>query len=70
MYKQVITHGDKMYKVLDTLQAHNVTDKTGNLHLELVQMFMEYKGGDHVLRQGDVFLICETIPEIEFEPII
>jgi hypothetical protein len=42
-----------------------VSDKNGNLNMEWLKAWRDYLGGDHVLRQNDVFIICETIQDAE-----
>ena len=70
MINKLYKHNDTWYKILGALKTHSVTDKNGTIHLELVKEYMEIKGGNHVLREADNYLICETIPEIDFEPIV
>ena len=37
--------------------------------MQVIKAWMEHEGGDHVLRQSDRYLICETVEEVEFEEI-
>jgi hypothetical protein len=37
--------------------------------MDVLKAWRDYLGGDHVLRQNDDFLICETVQEPEWEEI-
>jgi len=67
--RQLYKHNDTWYQVIRTIYAHSVSDKNGVVNMEILKEWRNYLGGDHVLRQNNVFLICETIPEIEYETI-
>lgn len=58
-------HNDTWYKVLREIPHHNFTDKQGRVHMDILKEFMEYLGGDHVLRTPTHYQICETIQEAE-----
>jgi hypothetical protein len=45
-------------------------DKKGVIQMELLKAWRDWIGADHVLRIQDRYLMCETIPEIDFEEIV
>ena len=38
--------------------------------MQVIKAWMEHEGGDHVLRQNDKYLICDTIKDIEWEEVV
>lgn len=39
------------------------------MNQKLIGLWVEYLGGDRVVRQNDRILICETVEEIEWEEV-
>ena len=66
---QLYFHNDTWYKIIRILKVHNVSNKDGVVNMEVLKAWRAYLNGDHVLRQTDDFLICETIQEPEWEEI-
>lgn len=67
---QLYKHNDTYYKILRTMPSHNFMDKKGVIQMELLKAWRDWLGGDHVLRVQNNYLICETIPDIDFEEIV
>ena len=45
-------------------------DKKGVIQMELLKAWRDWIGANHVLRMQDNYLMCETVPDIEFEEIV
>lgn len=64
MITRLYKHNDTWYKILRITPDHNF-DKNGVKDLELLKAWRDYLGGDHVLRENNTYLICETIPDAQ-----
>ena len=67
---QLYKHNDTYYKILREMPSHNFMDKKGVVQMELLKAWRDWIGADHVLRVQNSYLMCETIPEINFEEIV
>jgi hypothetical protein len=67
---QLYKHNDTYYKILRDMPSHNFMDKKGVVQMEILKAWRDWLGADHVLRIQDRYLMCETIPEIDFEEIV
>ena len=67
---QLYKHNDTYYKILRDMPSHNFKDKKGVVQMEILKAWRDWLGADHVLRVQDSYLMCETIPEIDFEEIV
>lgn len=67
---QLYKHNDTYYKILREMPSHNFMDKKGVVQMELLKAWRDWIGADHVLRVQNSYLMCETIPEIDFEEIV
>ena len=67
--KQLYLHGGNAYLVLKRTLEQHFHDKQNNPQLEYVQMYMDWLGADHVLRDQTHYIFCETIQDVEFEEI-
>lgn len=67
---QLYKHNDTYYKILRDMPSHNFMDKNGTVQMEILKAWRDWLGADHVLRVQDRYLMCETIPEIDFEEIV
>jgi len=65
-YKEV---NDKLYGVLKTKPVEKFQDKQGQIQLDIVKMYMEWMGANHVLRNQTHYIFCLEIPEPEWEEI-
>lgn len=61
---QVYQHNDAKYIILDQRPIF-VFSKTMDEepNMEMVQVYMKWRGADHVLRTQTHFLFCETIQD-------
>jgi len=67
--KQLYLHGGNAYLVLKRTLEQHFHDKQNNPQLEYVQMYRDWLGADHVLRDQTHYIFCETIQDVEFEEI-
>lgn len=67
--KQLYIHGEKAYLVLKRVLEQNFYDKENQPQLKYVQMYRDWLGADHVLRDQSHFIFCETIQDVEYEEI-
>jgi hypothetical protein len=58
-------HNDKFYQILRYLREHNVTDKNGNINMDMLAAWRDYVGADHVLRDGNGFMLCRTVQDVD-----
>jgi hypothetical protein len=65
--KYLFKHDDKLYLVIRSIPEHNFKNKDGSFNLDVLKVWRDYLGGDHVLKQNNYYLIVETIQEIEYE---
>jgi|TARA_R110000744_G_scaffold195803_1_gene314922 hypothetical protein len=65
LYSNIIHNGDKAYKILIVLPVHNFLNSNNTINKQVLGMYVNEKGGDHVLKQDNNFLICETIEEAQ-----
>lgn len=63
MYKNVIYNGDKGYNILDVVPISNFKNSDGNTNKQVLGLYVNEKGGDHVLQKQNKFLICKEIEE-------
>jgi hypothetical protein len=68
--KQIYMHGGRAFVVLKRVWEGKFSSKLGNEpNMEHIQMYRDWVGADHVLRDQTHFLFCETIPDVGFEEI-
>jgi hypothetical protein len=66
--RQIYRHGDGAYIVLDQkLISHFAKKLDAEPNMEYVQMYMQWRGADHVLRSNTHFMFCETIQDAQYE---
>lgn len=67
---QIQVHNGIAYKIL---RAQFITHFAPKLdeqpNMEYVQLYRDWVGADHVLRNSTHFLFCETIHDVDFEMI-
>jgi len=65
---QIQIHNDVAYKILRTqFISHFAPRLDEQPNMEYVQMYRDWVGADHVLRNSTHFLFCETIVDADFE---
>ena len=67
MRKELITKGEKMYEIINSVNAHMFANKNGNINQQVLGIYVHEKGGDKVLQREGKFLICKTIEETAYE---
>jgi hypothetical protein len=67
--KQLYFYNGEIYIILRALNASYFYDKTGEIKRDLLHLWKEGFGADHVLKTESHFLLCETIKEPEWEEI-
>ena len=67
--KQLYIHGGKAYLILKRVLEQHFYNKENYPQLEYVQMYRDWLGADHVLRDQTHYIFCETIQDVEFEEI-
>jgi hypothetical protein len=68
--KKLYFYNDNVYLVLRDIPASYFFNKQGELNRELLNTWKEYLGADHILKTENRFLICETVPEPEWNEVI
>lgn len=63
LYSNIIYSKGIAYKVLKSIYIHHFLNKNKSINKQVLGMYVNEIGGDHVLQQNDQFLICETIQE-------
>jgi len=65
--KPVYKHGDAAYVVLDQKSiSHFAARLDEQPNMEYVQLYMQWRECDHVLRSDTHFMFCETIKDAEY----
>jgi hypothetical protein len=65
LYSNIIRNGDKAYKVLNVIPIYNFLNSDNTVNKQILGLYVDEKNGDHVLKQDNNFLICETIEEAQ-----
>lgn len=65
LHSNIVYNGDQAYKILDIVSIHNFTNKNGSVNKQVLGMYVNEKGGNHVLQRNHQFLICETIEDAQ-----
>jgi hypothetical protein len=66
--RQIYRHGDGAYVILDQKPISHFAKKLdAEPNMEYVQMYMQWRGADHVLRSNTHFMFCETIQDAQYE---
>lgn len=67
--KPIQVHNDKAYLIYRRYPKVKFETSPNMYNMELVKMFRDWLGADHVLQDAQYFMFCETIQDIEFEEI-
>lgn len=66
--RSVYRHGDSAYVVLEQQPISHFAPRLNEQpNMEYVQMYMQWRGADHVLRTDTHFMFCETIQDAEID---
>jgi hypothetical protein len=68
--KRLYFYNDNVYLVLRDIPASYFFNKQGELNRELLNTWKEHLGADHILKTENRFLMCETVPEPEWNEVI
>lgn len=66
---ETINHNDKLYQVKRRMLRHNFDAQGKSPNLELVKMWHEHLGYDHVLQDQTHFIFVNEIDDVEFEEV-
>ncbi len=67
MRKELITKGESMYEIINSVNAYMFANKNGSINQQVLGIYVHEKGGDKVLQREGKFLICKTIEETVYE---
>jgi|TARA_B110000908_G_scaffold67700_1_gene81803 hypothetical protein len=67
MRKELITKGEEMYEIINSVNAHMFANKNGSINQQVLGIYVHEQGGDKVLQREGKFLICKTIEETAYE---
>ena len=67
--KQLYFYNGEAYVILRALKASYLYNEAGEFKRDLLHLWKEELGADHILNTGFHFLLCETIKEPEWEEI-
>jgi len=66
---ETIEHNNNLYQVKRRIRRHNFRAKGLDPNLELVKMWHEHLGYDHVLQDQNDFIFVNLIEAVEFEEV-
>lgn len=61
----IIYKNNNAYKILDIISIHNFLNSNNEVNQRVLGMYVNEKGGNHVLQRDNKFLICEIIEEAD-----
>ena len=56
-------HGDTWYQVKRQIPHHNIVDKQGNTHLDMIKTLQDELGCNHTLKTQTHYLICQRVED-------
>jgi len=65
MSYNIIYKEDNAYEILRSMPITYFKNKNESINQQVLGLWVNYLGGDHVLQKENYFLICKTIPEAE-----
>ena len=68
--KKLYFYNGNVYLVLRDIPASYFFNKQGELNRDLLNAWKEHLGADHILKTDNRFLMCETVPEPEWNEVI
>jgi hypothetical protein len=68
--KNIVYHNDKAYVVRGVLKAHQVNNSNGLVNMEALKLWRDHLGGDHVIKQDNIYTVLETIQDIDCEDLV
>ena len=70
MIKNIVYHNDKAYVVRGVLKAHQVNNSNGLVNMEALKLWRDHLGGDHVIKQDNIYTVLETIQDMDYEDLV
>ena len=64
MRKELITKGEEMYEIINSVNAHMFANKNGSINQQVLGMYVHEYDGDRVMQREGQFLICKQIEEV------
>ena len=64
--KQLFFYNNNVYLILRRLHLSYIIDKNNNINNELLKLWKEHEGADHILITDTHFFLCETVKEPEW----
>ena len=68
MLPPLLAHNDKLYQIIRKIPVQ-IFEKNKQVHLDVVKDYKEFVNADHVLRDGQNFIFCFNVDELEFKMI-
>lgn len=65
MNYNIIYKNNNAYKILNKISIHHFLNKDNSVNQQVLGLYVNQLGGNHVLQQDNKFLICEIIQEAE-----
>ena len=65
LYSNIIYKDNTAYQILDIVSIHNFLNSNNSINQKVLGLYVNEKGGDHVLQRDNKLLICHTIEEAQ-----
>ena len=65
--KQLFKHNDKLYVIIRNMASHNFENKDGSINMEVLKVWRDWEGCDHVLKHNERYLLVQTIQDVIIE---
>ena len=65
LYSNIIYKDNTAYQILDIVSIHNFLNSNNSINQKVLGLYVNEKGGDHVLQRDNKLLICQTIEEAQ-----
>ena len=65
LYSNIIYKDNTAYQILDIVSVHNFLNSNNSINQRVLGLYVNEKGGDHVLQRDNKLLICQTIEEAQ-----
>jgi len=68
--KNIVYHNNKAYVVRGVLKGHQVNNSNGLVNMDALKLWRDHLGGDHVIKQDNIYTVLETIQDIDYEDLV
>lgn len=65
LYSNIIYKDNTAYQILDIVSVHSFLNSDNSVNQRVLGLYVNEKGGDHVLQRDNKLLICQTIEEAQ-----